>query len=342
MSTASDDTRHVPVMLAQVLAALAPRDGGVYVDGTFGAGGYTRQILDTADCRVLAIDRDARAIAAGQAMVAGYGDRLSLIEGRFSDMVDLLDTRGVTSVDGIALDLGVSSMQLDEAERGFSFRLDGPLDMRMEGTDDPQRESAADVVNTYDERDLARLIAILGDERHARRIARAIVRARETRPFTRTGELAELIWSLAGGAARRDRIHPATRTFQALRIWVNRELDELVGGLHGAERLLKPGGRLAVVSFHSLEDRIVKRFLAERCGRTGGGSRHRPEPTDVAAPSFVEITRGADRPDDAEIARNPRARSARMRAAERTDAPAFPVDPAALGLPAVLAEGGRR
>jgi 16S rRNA (cytosine1402-N4)-methyltransferase len=341
MSTASDDTRHVPVMLAEVLAALAPRDGGTYVDGTFGAGGYTRSILDSADCSVFAIDRDANAIAAGREIEARYGDRLTLIEGRFSEMADLLDDRGVTAVDGVTLDLGVSSMQLDDAERGFSFRHDGPLDMRMEGRQSAGSESAADVVNGYEERDLARIIHVLGEERHARRIAKAIVKARQLKRFTRTGELADLISDLAGAAAKRDRIHPATRTFQALRIWVNRELDELADGLHAAEVLLRPGGRLAVVSFHSLEDRMVKRFLAARTGKTGGGSRHRPERTDLAAPSFIELGRGAAKPGDAEAAANPRARSARLRAATRTDAPAIALDPGAIGLPAVLAEAGR-
>jgi 16S rRNA (cytosine1402-N4)-methyltransferase len=336
MSTASDDTRHVPVMLTEVLAALAPRDGGTYVDGTFGAGGYARSILDAADCAVLAIDRDRTAIEAGRAIAARYDGRLTLIEGRFSEMVDLLDGHGIDAVDGVTLDLGVSSMQIDDPDRGFSFRFDGPLDMRMEGAGSA-RESAADVVNTYGERDLSRLISVLGEERHARRIARAIVEARAARPFTRTAELAGLVWDLAGAAARRERIHPATRTFQALRIWVNRELDELADGLHAAEMLLRPGGRLAVVSFHSLEDRMVKRFLAERCGKTAARSRHLPERTDLPEPSFIEITRGAARPGDAEIASNPRARSAHMRAAERTVAAPLSFDAAALGLPAIVA-----
>lgn len=342
MSTAFDDTRHVPVMLAQVVAALAPRDGGLYVDGTFGAGGYTRSILDSAECEVFAIDRDANAIAAGGAIADLYGGRLTLIEGRFSEMAELLGSRGVTAVDGITFDLGVSSMQIDDAERGFSFRHDGPLDMRMEGTGASGSQSAADVVNEYDERDLARLIRVLGEERNARRIARAIVKARQARRFTRTSELADLVSELAGPAARRDRIHPATRTFQALRMWVNRELDELAGGLGAAERLLRPGGRLAVVAFHSLEDRMVKRFLTARCGRAAGGSRHRPERTDAPAPSFTEVIRGAQKPDEAEIAANPRARSARLRAAERTDAPPIALDPASIGLPSIDAEGGRR
>ena len=309
-------------MLAEVLAALEPRDGGTYVDGTFGAGGYTRSILEAADCAVLAIDRDAQAIAAGRAIAARYHGRLTLIEGRFSEMADLIEGHGVTAVDGITLDLGVSSMQLDDADRGFSFRFDGPLDMRMEGAGST-RETAADVVNSYAERDLSRIVSVLGEERHARRIARAICEARSTRAFTRTAELAGLIWDLAGAAARRERIHPATRTFQALRIWVNRELDELADGLHAAEILLAPGGRLAVVSFHSLEDRMVKRFLAERCGRTAAGSRHLPARTDLPAPTFIEVSRGAVKPGDAEIDANPRARSARLRGAERTAAPAW-------------------
>ena len=335
MSAASGDTRHKPVMLDEVLSALRPRDGGIYVDGTFGAGGYTCAILDAADCAVMAIDRDPNAIEAGRAIEARYNGRLVLVEGPFADMVALLAERGVEQIDGVALDLGVSSMQLDEADRGFSFRFDGPLDMRMEGPDSRSSQSAADVLNGYSEAEIARIIAVLGEERHARAIARTIVKARSQTPFSRTTELAELIEKLAGGAARRDRIHPATRTFQALRIYVNSELEQLCDGLHAAEVLLKPGGRIAVVSFHSLEDRIVKRFLADRTGKAAARSRHMPDLPDADAPSFTAVSRGADKPSQDEIEHNPRARSARLRVAERTDAPAFAYNRQGLGLPSV-------
>ena len=339
MPLASDTARHTPVLRDAVVRGLAPRDGGIYVDGTFGAGGYTAAILDAADCVVAAIDRDPDAIAAGRETAARRGGRLVLIEGPFADMEDLLRARGIGGgVDGVAFDLGVSSMQLGAAGRGFSFRLDGPLDMRMEGPE-AGAPSAADIVNTHSESDIARIIAVLGGERRARAVARAVVRARAGRPLTRTLELAGLIAGLAGGKARRDRIHPATRTFQALRIHVNRELEQLCGGLRAAEVLLRPGGRIAVVSFHSLEDRIVKRFLAERSGRAHARSRHMPDPPDARAPSFAPVSRGAQKPDDEEIRANPRARSARLRVAERTDAPAFPFEPATLGLPAAEARG---
>ncbi len=248
---------HVPVMLAEVIAALQPRDGGHYVDGTFGGGGYARAILEAANCRVLGIDRDPDAIARGQKLAAKYEGRLALAAGCFSELDALLAQAGETGSDGVVLDLGVSSFQIDEAERGFSFREDGPLDMRMS----KEGPSAADVVNTADEATLTDIIARLGEERHARRIARAIIAAR---PITRTGELAEIVSRAIGPAAKRFAVHPATRTFQALRIHVNDELGELERGLEAAERVLRPLGRLAVVSFHSLEDRIVKRFLAAR------------------------------------------------------------------------------
>jgi 16S rRNA (cytosine1402-N4)-methyltransferase len=309
--------RHVPVMMTEVLDALAPRDGALYVDGTFGAGGYTQALLAAARCKVCGIDRDPQAIAAGAALAARHPGRLELFNGRFGDMERLLTARGVTHVDGVALDIGVSSPQIDEPARGFSFRLDGPLDMRM-GGDGP---TAADIVNTADEAALADIIERYGEERFARRIARAIVAARVQAPITRTIQLAEIV----RGTVRRtaDGIDPATRTFQALRIYVNDEISELQRGLAAAERLLVPGGRIAVVSFHSLEDREVKSFLRRRSGGEGGVSRHLPTHGRQRAPSFALLTRRALRPGEDEIAANPRARSARLRAAERTSAPAW-------------------
>jgi 16S rRNA (cytosine1402-N4)-methyltransferase len=305
---------HVPVLLRQVIDHLAPRDGGVYIDGTFGAGGYTAAILSAAATRVIGIDRDASAIAGGRDLVEASGGRLTLVEGRFADHDVLASGLGVEAVDGVVLDIGVSSMQLDTPGRGFSFRHDGPLDMRM-GTEGP---SAADVVASANERDLADIIYNLGEERHSRAVARAIVAARRERPVVTTGALADIVGRVV--RSRPGDIHPATRTFQALRLFVNDELGELEGGLVAAERILKPGGRLVVVSFHSLEDRIVKTFLAGRSG-AGGGSRHMPEVKPQAA-TFLTLTRRPVMADDAETAENPRARSAKLRAAERTDAPA--------------------
>jgi 16S rRNA (cytosine1402-N4)-methyltransferase len=264
---------HRPVMLAEVVAALAPRAGKLYLDGTFGAGGYARALLEAAACAVVGIDRDSAAIERGRTLAATYGERLALIEGRFGDMAALLATRGIAQVDGIALDLGVSSPQLDDAARGFSFRADGPLDMRM-GRDG---ETAADLVNRLPERELATLIAELGEERHARRVSRAIVHARAAAPITRTAALAQIVRGAVPPA--KDGIDPATRTFQALRLQVNDELGELDRGLASAERLLAPGGRLAVVAFHSLEDRPVKSFLRERSSEASGASRHAPRPS---------------------------------------------------------------
>jgi 16S rRNA (cytosine1402-N4)-methyltransferase len=340
MESGMNNGAHVSVLLREAVDALNIRPDGVYVDGTFGRGGHSRAILERLgpQGRLIALDRDLAAQEAGKAIADA---RFTLVHSGFSSLKERLEELGVSKVDGVLLDIGISSPQIDQAERGFSFRFDGPLDMRMEGAGS-DRETAAEVVNTYEERDLSRLISVLGEERYARRIAKAIVKARAKSPFTRTGELAGLIWDLAGGAAQRERIHPATRTFQALRIWVNRELDELAGGLHAAEILLKPGGRLAVVSFHSLEDRMVKRFLGERSGKAVSRSRHLPERTDLPEPSFVEITRGAERPGDAETDANPRSRSARLRAAERTAAPAFAFDATALGLPSLLADDGGR
>jgi len=310
--------RHIPVLAAEVLRYLAPRDGGLYLDGTFGAGGYSRAILDAADCSVIGIDRDKTAIDAGAGLVAASHGRLTLVEDRFSNLDEVARSAGHHSVDGVVLDIGVSSMQLDEAARGFSFRNDGPLDMRM-GRDGP---SAADLIAAVSERDLGTIIARLGEERFARPIARAIVRARGEAPITTTRQLAAIVERVVH--ARPGAIHPATRTFQALRIFINEELVELAAALAAAERILKPGGRLVVVTFHSLEDRIVKTFLADR-SRILAGSRHAPE-TRGPQPSFVLLTRKPVGPDDQEIASNPRARSAKLRAAERNGAPAQPAD----------------
>src|SRR6202158_4646148 len=315
-------TRHVPVLGREAVEMLSPRDGGIYVDATFGAGGYSRAILDTAGTRVIGIDRDRSAVAAGFDLVDRSGGRLTLVEDRFSNLAEVCTAQGLASVDGVVMDVGVSSMQLDQADRGFSFRLGGPLDMRM-GHDGP---TAADVIAGASEADLANIIYIFGEERHSRAVARAIVAARKQAPVVSTRALADIVAKVV--RSKPGEIHPATRTFQALRIFVNEELDELHLALSAAERVLKPGGRLAVVSFHSLEDRIVKHFLVER-SRAGGGSRHLPEIAQ-AAPSFVSLTRRPVTPDDAEISANPRARSAKLRAAERTQAPAH----AAAALPA--------
>jgi 16S rRNA (cytosine1402-N4)-methyltransferase len=305
---------HIPVLLAEVIAALKPHDDGLYLDGTFGAGGYSEAMLRSADCRVVALDRDPAAVARGEDMAKLYAGRLTLIEGRFSEMERLLAPLGVTQLAGVALDLGVSSMQIDDPARGFSFRADGPLDMRMGRTG----RSAADLVNSADEGELASLIRDYGEERFARRIARAIVAAR---PLNRTNDLAAAIRSVVPDTGG---IDPATRTFQALRIAVNEELDELDRGLAAAERLLEPGGRLGVVAFHSLEDRRVKDFLRRRSADAPRASRHAPA-TRGPAPSFTLVTRKPIAPSAEEIARNPRARSARLRAAERTGAPAWEI-----------------
>jgi 16S rRNA (cytosine1402-N4)-methyltransferase len=305
---------HIPVLGRQALGVLDVREGGVYIDGTFGAGGYTRAMLAAADCKVIGIDRDQTAIALGADLVEEAGGRLTLVEDRFSNLENIARDAGHDFVDGIVLDLGVSSMQLDRGERGFSFRHDGPLDMRMGA----EGASAADVVNAATERDLAGIIFTLGEERHSRAIARAIVNARAIAPIATTHELAQVVATIV--RPRAGDIHPATRTFQALRIFVNDELGELVGALQAAERCLKAGGRLVVVSFHSLEDRIVKTFLADRA-KTRGGSRHAPEPR-RAPTTFQVLTKRPLTADEDEIAANPRARSAKLRAAERTGAPA--------------------
>ncbi|MDE1901403.1 MAG: 16S rRNA (cytosine(1402)-N(4))-methyltransferase RsmH [Alphaproteobacteria bacterium] len=309
---------HIPVMLREVLDALAPRADGVYVDGTFGRGGYTRGILDIPGTRVIAIDRDPDAIAAGQKMVSAYAPRLTLLQGPFGAMDVLLAGQPFDGVDGIALDLGVSSPQLDDRERGFSFSADGPLDMRMSKSG----PSAADIVNETDERELADIIYTLGEERLSRRVARYIVEARAAQRITRTAQLADIIRRAVPRGA--DGIDPATRSFQALRLHVNDEMGELKRALVAAELLLKPQGRLAVVSFHSLEDRVVKEFLRRRGGMAASVSRHLPANDHHApAPSFAVLTKKPLTPGDSEIAANTRARSAKLRVAERTDAPAM-------------------
>lgn len=304
--------RHIPVLARPALEHLNVHDGGVYIDGTFGAGGYTRLILEAANAEVIGIDRDQTAVARGFGLVEASTGRLTLVEDRFSSLDRVARECGFDAVDGVVLDIGVSSMQLDEAGRGFSFRLEGPLDMRM-GNSGP---TAADVVAAASEHDLANIVFLLGEERHSRAVARAIVTARKKKPIETTGALADIVARVVRG--KPGEIHPATRTFQALRIFVNEELNELAEGLAAAERILKPGGRLVVVSFHSLEDRIVKTFLAER-SRTAAGSRHLPA-VQAPPPTFNIITKRPAVADQAEIAGNPRARSAKLRAGERTQA----------------------
>jgi 16S rRNA (cytosine1402-N4)-methyltransferase len=329
--------RHVPVLGRQAVDYLAVRDGGIYLDATFGAGGYSKAMLDAADCRVIGIDRDQGAITGGMGLVEAAGGRLVLLEERFSNLAAVARGFGHDAIDGVVFDLGVSSMQFDEAGRGFSFRLDGPLDMRMGGSG----ASAADVIEAASDRDLAAIIAVLGEERHARAVARANVRARGEAPIRTTRALADIVSKVVH--SRPGMIHPATRTFQALRIFVNEELDELAAALQAAEQVLKPGGRLVAVAFHSLEDRIVKSFLTER-GRRHAGSRHLPE-VERPAPTLRLLTGRPVVADEAEVAANPRARSAKLRAAERTDAPAGEDLPSGL-LPRLpsLSEvfGGRR
>ena len=314
-------SRHVPVLLREVLEQLQPREGGSYIDATFGAGGYSRAILETSGTRVIGIDRDRTAIAGGFDLVEQAGGRLTLVEDRFSHLADICAAQGLDTVDGVVMDVGVSSMQLDQAGRGFSFRLDGPLDMRMGSSG----ASAADVVARAGETELADIIYLFGEERHSRGVARAIVAARKEAPIATTRALADIVARTV--RSKPGDIHPATRTFQALRIFVNEELDELQEALEAAERVLKPGGRLVVVSFHSLEDRIVKNFFSQR-SKTGGGSRHLPEVAQVA-PSFKLLTRRPLVADDDETAANPRARSAKLRAAVRTEAAAHPSEPLA-------------
>ena len=331
---AGGPARHIPVLLDEVLDALAIREGGLYLDGTFGAGGYTQAILATPGTRVLAFDRDPDAIAAGQKLVAHYSGRLMLEHARFSTCAEVAATRGLSGFDGITFDIGVSSMQLDEAARGFSFRFDGPLDMRMSQAG----RSAADIVNEASEEEIADILFHYGEERASRRIARAIVHDRNAVPFTTTKQLAELIARII--PARPQDIHPATRSFQGLRIAVNDELGELVKALAGAESLLKEGGRLAVVSFHSLEDRIVKQFFALRSNRGRAASRLLPgEP--VPPPStFTLDGKQPVTASESETKHNPRARSARLRAGIRNGAGALGIDPALASL-ASLPEHGK-
>jgi 16S rRNA (cytosine1402-N4)-methyltransferase len=300
---------HIPVMLSEVITALAPRDGAHYIDGTFGGGGYAQAILEAADCKVLGIDRDPEAIARGQALVERFAGRLTLVLGEFSRMDQIAADQFSSGSDGVVLDLGVSSFQFDTPARGFSFRANGPLDMRMSLSG----ESAADFVNHADHSTLASVIARLGEEKNARRIASAIIAAR---PVTGTAQLAEIVAKAQGPAALRHAIHPATRTFQALRIHVNDELGELERGLSAALEILKPGGRLAVVSFHSLEDRLVKQFLTARSAAVPRVSRHLPQAA-AAKPSLRLITSRPQTPGPAEIADNVRARSAKLRVAEK-------------------------
>ncbi|MFV0410341.1 MAG: 16S rRNA (cytosine(1402)-N(4))-methyltransferase RsmH [Paracoccus sp. (in: a-proteobacteria)] len=328
MAGPAADDPHIPVLIDPLINAVAPL-GGVWVDGTFGAGGYARRLLDAGADQVIGIDRDPRVFQMAQAWVGAYGDRLKLVEGTFSD----LDRLAGGPVDGVVLDLGVSSMQLDQAERGFSFLREGPLDMRM-GADGP---SAADLLNSAGEAGIADVLYHYGEERASRRIARAIVAAR---PLETTAQLAEVIASQLP-RPKPGQSHPATRSFQAIRIWVNDEFGQLAEGLVAAERGLRPGGQLAVVSFHSLEDRVVKRFLQSRSATAGGGSRHAPV-AQLDAPTFTLPFRRAIGADDAELAVNPRARSAFLRVGIRTDAPARPLDRDAIALPRLPVKGGRR
>lgn len=318
------DAPHIPVLLRPLLEAVAPVSG-VWLDGTFGAGGYSRGLLEAGAEKVIGVDRDPMVFDMAAAWREQFGDRLELVEGTFSD----LDTLAGVALDGVVLDLGVSSMQLDLAERGFSFMKDGPLDMRMSQSGD----SAADIVNTADEGEIADILYHYGEERASRRIARAIVEARKAAPFETTRQLVATIERCLP-RPKPGQSHPATRSFQALRIAVNDEFGQLIEGLEAAERALKPGGMLAVVTFHSLEDRVVKRFFLERSGRAAGGSRYAPAQA-VQAPAFDLLTRKPVGPDDRELAENPRARSALLRVARRTDTPAGHADRSALGLPSL-------
>jgi len=311
-STGPQHAPHVPVLVNEVIAALAIQGGDTLVDGTFGAGGYTRAMLGAGAGRVIGFDRDPDAIDAGKSLVPD--PRLTLINERFSQMDRALAERGIEQVDAIALDIGVSSMQLDRADRGFSFSADGPLDMRMSKSG----LTAAEYLNGADEAEIARVLRDYGEEPRARAIARAIVAAR---PVERTAELAAIV-RRAAGFRPGQKSDPATRTFQAIRIHLNAELDELADGLAAAERALRPGGRLAVVTFHSLEDRIVKRFFRERSGGTPAGSRHRPAIGDPREPTFERVAKPVS-PAERELAANPRSRSARLRSAIRTEAPAW-------------------
>jgi len=330
-SAAGGPARHIPVMLSEVIEALDPKDDKLFIDGTFGAGGYARGLLEAARCEVLAIDRDPGAKTFAQRLEADFPGRLRFVLGRYAEMREIAASQGIRAVDGVALDLGVSSMQLDQPERGFAFSQDGPLDMRM-GGDGP---TAADLVNALPEGKLAAIISTLGEEKRAKAIARAIVKRRTETPITRTGELADVVAAVLG-RRHDDPKHPATRTFQAIRLYLNEELVELARGLSAAEHLLKPKGRLAVVTFHSLEDRIAKRFFAARSAPAPLGSRHMPQEKRAPfAPSFILLNRRPVSPSKEEIRLNPRSRSARLRAAERTEAPPHALDLAALGVPRI-------
>lgn len=308
---------HAPVLLAEVIEALAPKAGDVVIDATFGAGGYTRAILERG-ADVVALDRDPTVQPFAEAVARDFPDRFQLIRTPFSGLTEAFEESGKARLDGAVFDIGVSSMQLDQAERGFSFMRDGPLDMRMSD----EGATAADIVNTWDHGPLAHIFKLYGDERQSGRVATAILRRRVEQPFTRTLDLAEVVEKALGGR-RGAAIHPATRVFQALRIAVNDELGELERGLEAAEATLAPGGRLVVVTFHSLEDRIVKAFLTERTGNAPGGSRHAPVAVETRKPSFDLMFKGAREAGEAELAANPRARSAKLRAGVRTDAPAW-------------------
>lgn len=309
----AETSPHIPVMLAEVLEALQPKANATYIDGTMGAGGYTRAILDAANCNVISIDRDQTAHDMAKAWKDKYGDRLRLVEGSFSDVKAHLASLGIDKVDGFVLDLGVSSMQLDQAERGFSFRFDAPLDMRMDQT---KGETAADVVNTMPEKELADMIYLYGEERHSRRIAAAIVKARLTKRIETTRELTDIIRSVVH-FSHKDKIDPSTRTFQALRIHVNDELGELERVLAASEDILADGGRLVVVTFHSLEDRIVKSFLNERAKPQSSPSRYLPDLPQKNSQTFTLLNRKAIAAGDIETSQNPRSRSAKLRAAIR-------------------------
>jgi 16S rRNA (cytosine1402-N4)-methyltransferase len=333
---AGGPARHIPALLREAVAALGVHEGGVYCDGTFGAGGYSRAILAEGG-RVLALDRDPEAIAGGAALVAEAGGRLTLIEGRFGALDEIARAQGFQSLDGVVLDIGLSSMQVDEAARGFSFRREAPLDMRMEG----KGRSAADILAEEDEETIADILYYFGEERASRRIARAIVADRKKAPFVSTRQLASLIERVAP-ARPGEAIHPATRSFQALRIAVNDELGELARGLAAAEAILAPAGRLVVVTFHSLEDRIVKQFFARRSGRGEAAGRRLPGEKPAEAPTFVAPSGQPITPSEAERSSNPRARSAKLRFAERRKAPARPLDAELLSLTRPLRNSARK
>ncbi len=300
---------HKPVMIDEAIASLMPKTGEIYVDGTFGAGGYSKAILESSDCKVIAIDRDEMVTRYAEVLKKKYSDRFVFVVGEFANMKSLLKDIGIREVDGVVLDIGVSSMQLDTKERGFSFSHDGPLDMRMGN----YGENAAYFINNAAQDEIADVIYNLGGERKSRAIAKAIVEARSVKPITRTTDLAEIIIKSVG--RYKDTIHPATRTFQAIRIWVNDELKQLRMALEAAESMLRPGGRLVVVTFHSLEDAIVKNFFNERSGKDSGASRHLPVKKKVRESTFSIINRKPKIPSEKEVANNPRARSAKLRAA---------------------------